>query len=87
MEEIEYTGNEEKLFVKGFNDGYKLRQHEPALLNTLLKGVSGHSPRLDGIRAGSNQWEHDAERERIRESLTRRQELHPSKDRNKDRER
>ena len=39
MEDKEYTLEEEKKFIKGFNEGYMLREHRLDLLKTLLKGA------------------------------------------------
>lgn len=73
MEEKEYTAEEEKLFTKGFNEGYLLREHKPLLLDSLLKGITsgGNTPRVEGLRAGSAQREKEVTRERIRSAIGR----------------
>ncbi|OIN55550.1 hypothetical protein [Arsenicibacter rosenii] len=70
MEDKEFTPDEEKRFIKGFNEGYQLREHEPKLLDTFLKGlVSDDSLRLQGIKAGSKQREKELDREYLRKTL------------------
>lgn len=85
MEEKEYSPEEEKKYVKGFNEGYQLREHEPNLLNTLLKGiVSDNSIRLQGIKAGSKQREKELDREYLRKTIQQ-GDIAPSRDRDLER--
>jgi hypothetical protein len=52
----------EDMLAKGFNSGYTLARHNPALLNTLLSGVdakNSSSVYVQGLAAGKNQYEQD----------------------------
>lgn len=44
-------------YLKGFNNGYLIRKNHPVLAKTLLSGASGQSVYLDGLKAGSQEYE------------------------------
>ena len=60
MEEFETPDPE---FVKGFNEGYSLAQHLPAL-NKQLNEVTDESPRGLGFRQGREQFATEEKQER-----------------------
>ena len=44
-------------YVKGFNNGYLLRKNHPVLAKSLLRGASGKSEYLDGLKDGGQEYE------------------------------
>jgi len=44
-------------YVKGFNNGYLIRKNHPVLAKNLLSGANGKSEYLEGLKAGSNEYE------------------------------
>ena len=48
------TENNEKLYAKGFNEGYLLSQHEPSLLRRLLKATDKENDYMRGLEYGKN---------------------------------
>ena len=44
-------------YVKGFNNGYLIRKNHPVLAKNLVNGASGKSEYLDGLKAGSQEYE------------------------------
>ncbi|MEI9911352.1 MAG: hypothetical protein WDO71_17830 [Bacteroidota bacterium] len=49
--------NQDNQYAKGFNAGYLLSQHEPQLLNQLLKGTNDDSQYLQGLKMGKKQYQ------------------------------
>ena len=47
--------DQEKHFAKGFNAGYLLSQHEPDLLNQLLKSTNKENEYFQGLELGKKQ--------------------------------
>lgn len=85
MEDKDYTIEEEKKFIQGFNQGYLLQEKKPDLLTTLLQGVtSGRTPQLDGVMAGSAQREKEMNREYSR-SIIERKNINPIQSKGMDR--
>jgi len=80
MEEELHVSEE---YLKGFNDGYQLRKHEPELLDKLLKGQKSTNERLKAMEAGSRQ----AQKEQIIEQMKGKQEKAKDKSKGKERER
>ncbi len=60
MEDIEFVDPE---YVKGFNEGYTIRQHLPELADQLAEKV-GDSMRSAGFKDGREQYILERERER-----------------------
>jgi len=74
---------EDQQFIKGFNNGYFLAEHQPGLLNTLLKGInSGDSSFLEGLKEGQKQHENELQREQIKNSINRSNTQGKSNDKN-----
>lgn len=46
-----------ELFVKGFNDGYVLANHEPNLLNSILHNISPTNSYVSGLNSGQKEFE------------------------------
>ena len=44
-------------YVKGFNSGYLIRKNHPLLAKNLVSGTSGESEYLEGLKAGSQEYE------------------------------
>ena len=44
-------------YIRGFNQGYQLRRNHPLLMKSLIKGATGKSEFLDGLKAGGKQYE------------------------------
>lgn len=51
--------DQDKQFAKGFNAGYLLSQHEPELLQQLLKSPNKDGSYIQGLQMGKKQ--HDRE--------------------------
>ena len=47
----------EKLFIKGFNDGYVLANHEPNLLNAIMHNLSPTNSYVSGLSFGQKEFE------------------------------
>jgi len=73
---------DEEKFTKGFNVGYKLRDHKPELIDTILKGTQSQCDYLEGLLEGGRQRENELERERIKASIKK--EKTQGKDRGRD---
>jgi len=52
---MEETTKVDPDFLKGFNDGYLIAQHEPELAEKLSK-IKAVTPRIIGIQQGRNQY-------------------------------
>lgn len=57
--------NDEK-FIKGFNHGYILQEHEPKLLDQILK-VENKNDYVDGLRDGKKQQVKDQALKQIKD--------------------
>jgi len=47
----------EKLFTKGFNDGYLMARHEPELVAQLSLTPNNHDPYYNGLVYGKGEYE------------------------------
>ncbi len=54
------------LYIKGFNDGYILQQHEPELLSAVLKSDNPANEFLKAVKAGQKQYQEEKSLEAIR---------------------
>lgn len=70
-------------YLKGFNDGYQLRKHEPELLDKLLKSTKSTNERLKAMEAGSRQ----AQKEQIIEQMKEKKAKAKEQSKGKERER
>ena len=50
---------DQKAYIKGFNEGYLLAQHEPKLLDKLLSGIESSNEYLDGLSQGKKQLDRE----------------------------
>jgi len=66
MEEKEMIQEQEKLFVRGFNNGYLIAEHEPELAAQLVKVPNDHSDYFEGIVLGKQEFEMEKVRERLK---------------------
>jgi len=67
---------EVKKYIKGFNDGYLLKQHKPKLLENILS-TSSSNKYIEGLRDGERTYSQEKTR-------TRTQELKSFKPKNRD---
>ena len=51
--------NTEKEFIKAFNNGYVLAEHEPKLLNTVSKNLNPSNNYLEGFLLGKKEYEQE----------------------------
>ena len=58
---------EDKNLIEGFNSGYFLAKEKPELLQALLKGVTGNSEYLEGIKAGQKEYQLEQYQQRMEE--------------------
>jgi len=65
-----------KEYVKGFNNGYLLRKHQPMLMKDLEQGIKGGSPYVQGLKDGNVEYEKE---------LNRKLEMNQQKSHSKDR--
>lgn len=56
----------EQLFIKGFNNGYMLAKHEPAILTALLKNIAPRTPYIHGIAHGELEYEQEITMDRLK---------------------
>jgi len=71
-------------YLKGFNDGYQLRKHEPELLDKILKSTStATNERIKAMEAGSRQ----AQKEKIIEQMKEKEAKAKEQSKGKERER
>jgi len=49
-------------YVKGFNNGYLLRKHQPMLMKDLEQGIKGDSPYVQGLKDGNGEYEKELNR-------------------------
>ena len=47
----------EQQFIKGFNDGYILANHEPTLLHTILNKISPANSYVCGLISGQKEYD------------------------------
>lgn len=59
---------QEKRFIKGFNHGYLLAEHEPQLLKQLLTGIHDGGQYLDGLKEGQKQLEKEKIAEKFKQA-------------------
>ena len=57
----------EKQYIKGFNNGYLLAKHEPALLSKIMTGLAPANDYLEGIFEGKDQYEREATKSKLDE--------------------
>ena len=62
--------NEEKKFIKGYNHGYTLAEHEPDLLNKIVKKLDSTNDYVQGIVSGKEEFEMEKSRIQL-DDLTR----------------
>ena len=67
---------ETKKYIKGFNDGYLLKQHKPKLLENILS-TSSSNKYIEGLRDGERTYSQEKVKSRT-------QELKSSKSKNRD---
>lgn len=48
-------------YLKGFNNGYLLRKHDPVLAKHIIAGASGPSEYLSGLKDGNKEYERELE--------------------------
>lgn len=46
-----------KEYLKGFNNGYLLRKHNPILMKNLEVGLRGNAPYVLGLKDGNKEYE------------------------------
>jgi len=51
-----------KEYLKGFNNGYLLRKHQPMLMKDLEKGIKGDSHYVQGLKDGNVEYERELNR-------------------------
>ena len=49
--------NAEKKFIKGFNHGYILAEHEPDILSKIVKNLNSTNDYVQGIVSGKEEFE------------------------------
>lgn len=49
--------NTEEKFIKWFNHGYTLAEHEPELLNKIVKNINSTNDYVQGIVSGKEEFE------------------------------
>lgn len=62
--------NEEIKFIKGFNHGYTLAEHEPDILNKIVKNLNSTNDYVQGIVSGKEEFELEKSRTHL-DDLTR----------------
>ncbi len=68
-----------KEYVKGFNNGYLLRKHQPMLMKNLEQGIKGDSPYVQGLKDGNVEYENE-----LNQKLEKVQQQSREKNRHKD---
>lgn len=67
---MDYNGQQESLFLMGFNHGYFLEQYEPKLTKVLVQGLPDPGiPYTDGLKYGSKQFQKERFTERAKDAL------------------
>ncbi len=57
---------QEKQFIKGFNDGYLVAEHEPELAKQLVKHPNDHNEYFKGVVSGKQEFDMEKVRERLK---------------------
>jgi hypothetical protein len=57
----------DKLYTKGFNDGFLLAEHAPALVQKLTPSLTPTNDYLDGLLAGTQEFTLEQEKQQLRE--------------------
>lgn len=58
--------DQEKLFIKGFNNGYLLAEHEPQLAAQHVRNSNSHSQYFKGIVSGKQEFDMEKIKKRIK---------------------
>ena len=66
----------EKNFIKGFNHGYTLAEHEPSLLNKIVKNLNSTNDYVQGIVSGKEEFELEKSRTHLDDLNRLRNESH-----------
>jgi len=82
MEHQENT--QEQQYIKGFNHGYLLAQHEPDLAAKIVSHKNGHSEYFKGLASGKQEYDMEKTREKLK-GVSRNET--PAKDFTKDKKR
>lgn len=61
---------DETRYIKGFNQGYLLKQHKPDLFKTVEDGLSENSPYKEGFRDGGKEFEKERTKQQIKERMS-----------------
>ena len=59
--------SQDALFIKGFNNGYILEQHQPALLTEVLRGLSSTTDFITGLQSGQNLYQQERSNQELDE--------------------
>ncbi len=57
----------DKLYTKGFNDGFLLAEHAPALVQKLTPSLTPANDYLDGLLAGTREFTLEQAKQQLRE--------------------
>ena len=57
---------QEKQFIKGFNDGYLVAEHEPELASQLSKHLNDHNEYFKGVVSGTKEFQMEKVREQLK---------------------
>ncbi len=68
----------EKQFIKAFNDGYLLSKYEPELLNTILQGDRSNTPYIQAMALGKEQYEKEMEKDKVIDEKAQVKDHYPS---------
>ncbi len=60
---------EDQQYIKGFNQGYLLKQHKTELYQTMTNGIVGDSPYKEGFLDGGKQFELERAQQQIKERM------------------
>ena len=60
-----------KEYLKGFNNGYLLRKHNPILMKNIEEGLRGNAPYVLGLKDGNKEYETELNRnlERFQQNI------------------
>lgn len=56
-------------YLKGFNQGYQLKQGSPKIFEHVLNGVTGDSLYKNGLRDGGKQYDQERGKELLKERM------------------
>jgi len=65
--------SQEKLYQKGFNAGYLLSQHEPVLIEKILKSNNKDNEYFEGLLFGKKEYDREVFREELKQTRERNQ--------------